>query len=655
MTRGRPDPVDFLVPVVPVAPAAPARGRTYNDKRPRGRSVRQIIPSLLLAVGLALGGCDDGAMEPGPVDPLAQFLPMLPPTGGAVGARAGRLTEQNFASERIDGAAAQARLGDYFLANDKVRFIVQQPGRAMAPVPYGGNVIDADRVDQPTGDQLGELGLLLLSGRTANFTETEVVRDGSAGGAAVLRLRGADVLNDYFNLHSIPALDGLLRPSLQAERALGLKLAVTYILAPGASELEVVYTLYNPGKEEVQTSWGTLLDAGSDVESYTPGSGYRAGEPLSILTEDVPVAEYHAQSSSRATLGIFPEQQAGRGILSLPIVGFTISFYDLVRKQDLFSEEALSLRIPPGQGTNKRLFLSLYRGGPEKVEAAVRARRQQPLVKVSGEITGTTAGENVRVGVRRLDWPGHESGQNAYTALVLDGAAGTTRFTTALPPGRYELRAESGALRLGPVVPLDVASGGPAGDPAVRLSVPEAARLQFRILDESGGLVAEATQEWVHIDLRARTPVRAPESVTLAFPEHDEGQGVELPAFEEVSGPTDVFELRPFYTSMDPLGHANHPAYVDWCDEATSRVMVRAGLDPLILEPVAEQVVFRGGVGPDERVEVQTRPVGVTATGDLVLRHRVRLDGDVRAADATTVRRLQGQDTGLLRRAFGLP
>jgi acyl-CoA thioesterase FadM len=177
---------------------------------------------------------------------------------------------------------------------------------------------------------------------------------------------------------------------------------------------------------------------------------------------------------------------------------------------------------------------------------------------------------------------------------------------------------------------------------------------EVRLLDDAGGLVAEATQEWVHIDLRARTPVRAPESVTLAFPEHDEGQGVELPAFEEASGPTDVFSLRPFYTSMDPLGHANHPAYVDWCDEATSRVMVRAGLDPLALEPVAEQIVFRGGVGADELVEVQSRPVGVTAAGDLVLRHRVRLEGDVRAADATTVRRLHGLDPALLRRAFGV-
>ncbi len=177
---------------------------------------------------------------------------------------------------------------------------------------------------------------------------------------------------------------------------------------------------------------------------------------------------------------------------------------------------------------------------------------------------------------------------------------------------------------------------------------------EVRLLDHEGALVSEATQEWVHIDLNQRTPVRAPESVTLAFPGHEEGQAVTLPEFKPCAGPTDVFELRPFYTSMDPLGHANHPAYVDWCDEATSRVMVRAGLDPLALRPVAEQVVFRGGVEADERVEIQSRPVGVTMAGDLVLRHRIRKDGDVRAADATTVRRLEGVDTPALLRAFAV-
>lgn len=446
-----------------------------------------LAPCVALAV-LVFSGCgDEEKAPPPPADPIVRFLPALSPVGGARGARAGRLDESNLKAERIDGPASQGRIGDFFLANDRVRFIVQQPGRAMAPVPYGGNVIDADLVEQPLGDQLGELGLLLLSGRTANFTRAEVVRDGSQGGPAVLRLYGADVLDDYFSLHAIPALDGLLRPSLGAERELGLKLAVTYILRPGEPALEIVYTLYNTGRDEVRTSWGTLLDSGGDVDSYAPGGGYHVGDPLALITEDMPLAEYHAQSSAGATFGILPELKSGRGLISLPISGFTISFYDFSRKQDLFSDDAQTITLPAGEGINKRVRLSLHRGGPDQVERYVRQALQGlKLPEVTGEITGATPGAPVRVGIRRTDWDGHPSQQNAYTALILSGAAGPTRFTTALPPGRYELRAESG-IRLGPPETLIVAAEPPTGSPpAVRLSIPPAARLQFQILDESG-------------------------------------------------------------------------------------------------------------------------------------------------------------------------
>lgn len=164
--------------------------------------------------------------------------------------------------------------------------------------------------------------------------------------------------------------------------------------------------------------------------------------------------------------------------------------------------------------------------------------------------------------------------------------------------------------------------------------------------------IASGTQEWVHIDLEKRTPVRAPASVVEAFPAHGEDGPVELPMFASAEGKTHVLEFKPWHVDMDPLGHANHPAYVDWCDEATSRVMVEAGIDPLDLVPVAEQVVFRGGVHAGEQVRVETRPVGVTAEGALALRHRIRKNDGERAADATTVRALLGGDAAALRQAF---
>src|SRR5258706_4933521 len=90
--------------------------------------------------------------SPPPAAPaLDDFLPALPPEGGAAVCAAGRLSEANFAAERVPGPASQGLPGDFFLRNDKVRVVVQAPNRAVGPCPYGGTLIDADRVEQPAG------------------------------------------------------------------------------------------------------------------------------------------------------------------------------------------------------------------------------------------------------------------------------------------------------------------------------------------------------------------------------------------------------------------------------------------------------------------------------------------------------------------------
>ena len=56
---------------------------------------------------------------------------------------------------------------------------------------------------------------------------------------------------------------------------------------------------------------------------------------------------------------------------------------------------------------------------------------------------------------------------------------------------------------------------------------------------------------------------------------------------------------------MDPLGHANHPMVVDWCDEATSRWVASVGLDPLQVQPVPQIRIFGVGIHhPVSRLEV---------------------------------------------------
>ena len=134
--------------------------------------------------------------------------------------------------------------------------------------------------------------------------------------------------------------------------------------------------------------------------------------------------------------------------------------------------------------------------------------------------------------------------------------------------------------------------------------------------------------------------MRASKELVDAFPVIDvEGEKpAELPAFDALEGPAHVFELEAWHTWMDPLDHVNHPAYVDFCDEAISRVMHEAKLPPVQLRPIAEKVTYTRGVVARERVRVETRRIG-RIDDAVVLSHDVRV-GDASCAKITSVRDL---------------
>ena len=172
-------------------------------------------------------------------------------------------------------------------------------------------------------------------------------------------------------------------------------------------------------------------------------------------------------------------------------------------------------------------------------------------------------------------------------------------------------------------------------------------RRQIRLWDAAGP-VAACTQQWVHVDASLR-PARAPASLLAALPvERPDEPSVELPPLVVgADGPVHAFAFQPWHTWMDPLGHVNHPAYVDFCDEGTSRALTAVGVDPQRLVPVAEQVAFKIGALAGQQVEVRTRVIGRTAQGHAVLSHEI--GGDAPFARATTVRCLSdGADLAAL-------
>lgn len=157
------------------------------------------------------------------------------------------------------------------------------------------------------------------------------------------------------------------------------------------------------------------------------------------------------------------------------------------------------------------------------------------------------------------------------------------------------------------------------------------------------GPVASATQEWVHVSSSLEL-VKCSDALASAFPVEEHEPPMELPSFERIEGrPPHRFELTCWHTWMDPLGHVNHPAYVDFADEATSRAMVEAGLDPVLLSPVAEEAVFKSGVRAGDRVAIDTRVIGRATDGSAVLEHAIGA-GDRSSARVIAIRRLAGEE-----------
>lgn len=435
------------------------------------RSDRSLAALSLLL--LAAAGCHTKEL-----DPLRAALPPLPPTGGPAITAAGQLATANFDAERVPGPASQGLVGDYYMRNDKVRLVVQAPGRAIGPCPFGGNVIDFDRVDGPVGDQLGEVSAFLQLGRTFAFDSAEVVRDGSQGGPAVLRFFGHDAKNDFINIPGLGSFALGLSEDVLADVDLGLRVAVTYILMPGETHVRMVYTMLNPGEERVDTLWGTLSDTGAGPEIFHPYLGFGEMQIDDVLASTkLPLVKYAALLGRDVELayGIVPiyEDRAVSGA-SLAIAGVDVEVYDIGALFDAFGEGGWSLSVPAGGTASREVDLVLGRDVAD-VTAQAHALRGEETVPFSGTVEDEAGGVTA-ARVMVLDLDAEESAQFVTTAT----ADAHGRFSGALPPGRYRFAAEGDGLRRGEAVTATL----PASDLALR--VPSAALLDYRVTDRSG-------------------------------------------------------------------------------------------------------------------------------------------------------------------------
>ena len=184
----------------------------------------------------------------GPPLPLPQ--PEIPPAATAnapgSGTRPARAFAVTRATDLLDGASAEGRLGDFRLDNDAVAVIVSAPGHSFGFAESGGNIIDA----APAGghDSLGQVYGYLgdTFPRQPVYERVDVAEH---DGGAVIVARGHD--SDEATL------------AVETE----------YALPPGLRAVRITSTLTNEGKKPLEKlAIGDAVDWGR-AERFVPRKG----------------------------------------------------------------------------------------------------------------------------------------------------------------------------------------------------------------------------------------------------------------------------------------------------------------------------------------------------------------------------------------------
>jgi len=238
---------------------------------------------LVLAVGC--GDCSD----------------LEPPTS------VGAVRQITAADQLIGGLEAAGRVGDWLIANEHVRFIVQDAGTATGWGLYGGSIVDLAHagVDPDGDDRLQEIffqcDLRAFAAETAAVVEED--------GRVMLRLSGRDA--------GIPLIDAVL-PS----QSLDLETTMDLYLAPGSRTLEIVQTAKDSRKREPRDlDCGPILIQGDSLNLFVEGAGDDRDEfasSLDWLAAAAPDASasfalYRAQGELQILAGALPAMVAQTG------------------------------------------------------------------------------------------------------------------------------------------------------------------------------------------------------------------------------------------------------------------------------------------------------------------------------------------------------
>lgn len=375
---------------------------SQNQSKPEKRGTRPSgfgydapmrVALLLLLAGVA-AGCGDN--DPGS---LSLFYPVLPPaTGEAQLASAGQVKES---SQLLSGPATTGMVGDYFLANDKVKFIVSAPTRVLGVIPQGGNVIDAALLGadgkQSNEDHFGEIAMIYALGRTCDHQRIEVLRDGKEGGVAALRAVGVSGNDDFINLRGagLP-VDAVVDPDNED----GIECATTYVLAPGATSLEVYHTLYNAGDTLVRGPLGTIADTGGNTEAWGNRRGFERSGVEALTSPQTTAIDFVVYQAPGVSYGIIPRHNTATVNSTILIAGVSIFLLGVDQLIDILDRDLDFMVLEPRRGLTRAYDL-VVGVDASATDTKYRTTLAKPMRDVAGRVAWSVGGptKGARVGV----------------------------------------------------------------------------------------------------------------------------------------------------------------------------------------------------------------------------------------------------------------
>lgn len=218
---------------------------------------------------LEVTGTDAG----GRVHSATQRFEYLPPK-----ARAHRIDDPD---DLIRGPLADGAVGDYLLANDTARFVIQDVRKRdiYSVGAFGGNLIDLELVDRPGTDNFLEVQPGVNLETVINAQSIEIVNDGQDGLAAVIRTCGPDDILDFVNPSTVVGGAGFPFPAAANDVDNDVEGCTDYVLEPGKPYIAMTTTIFNNEDVQLGLYVGDYMNAAGELEQFT-SAGAGLGEIL---------------------------------------------------------------------------------------------------------------------------------------------------------------------------------------------------------------------------------------------------------------------------------------------------------------------------------------------------------------------------------------